>query len=115
MPQSASDRADDGPRATGNSLFVSAQDGLRLHVRAHGARTNRALPVICLPGLARTTVDFDTLALALSSDRERPRRVPAPAYPRPGQSGRGPTAPNYKLQGRPAEVASSSPARAERP
>src|SRR5260370_12557463 len=81
MPQSASDRADDGPRATGNSLFVSAQDGLRLHVRAHGARTNRALPVICLPGLARTTVDFDTLALALSSDRERPRRGLSLHYP----------------------------------
>src|SRR5215469_12723876 len=73
MPQSASDRALEGASAAATSLFVSAQDGLRLHVRAHGARTNRALPVVCLPGLARTTADFDTLAVA--GDRERPRRV----------------------------------------
>jgi len=73
MPQSASDRPDGGPSAAGHSVFVSAQDGLRLHVRAYGARTNRALPVVCLPGLARTTADFDTLAAALSSDRERQR------------------------------------------
>src|SRR5262249_62160751 len=79
MPQSARDRPDDGTSADGHSVFVSAQDGLRLHVRAYGARTNRALPVVCLPGLARTTADFDTLALALASDRQRPRRAPAPA------------------------------------
>src|SRR5262249_20457753 len=63
-----------GP-AAGRSLFVSAQDGLRLHVRAYGARANHALPVVCLPGLARTTADFDALAAALSSDREQPRPV----------------------------------------
>jgi len=28
--------------------------------------------VVCLPGLARTTADFETLAVALSTDRERP-------------------------------------------
>src|SRR5262249_23095729 len=55
MPPPASERADAKPAAAANSLFVSAQDGLRLHVRAYGARTNRALPVVCLPGLARTT------------------------------------------------------------
>jgi len=69
MSHTASDRALEGASAAGHSLFVSAQDGLRLHVLAHGARTDRALPVVCLPGLARTTADFDTLAVALASDR----------------------------------------------
>ena len=51
MSHTAKDRAlEEGP-APATSLFVSAQDGLRLHVRAHGARTNRALPVVCLPYL----------------------------------------------------------------
>ena len=42
--------------------YVTAQDGLRLHVREHGDRTAPGLPVVCLPGLARTTADFDQLA-----------------------------------------------------
>jgi pimeloyl-ACP methyl ester carboxylesterase len=58
--------------AAGRSLFVTAQDGLRLHVRAYGRRRSNALPVVCLPGLARTSADFEALALTLSSDRERP-------------------------------------------
>src|SRR5262249_60957159 len=99
MPQSASDRADDGPRATGNSLFVSAQDGLRLHVCAHGAHTNRALPVVCLPGLARTTADFDTLAVALASDRERPRRGLSPDYRGRGKTESASQPANTKPQG----------------
>jgi pimeloyl-ACP methyl ester carboxylesterase len=32
------------------------------------------LPVVCLPGLARTSADFHALALALSNDEARPRR-----------------------------------------
>jgi pimeloyl-ACP methyl ester carboxylesterase len=102
MPQSASNRADSGTSAPGHSVFVSAQDGLRLHVRAHGARTNRALPVVCLPGLARTTADFDTLALALASDRERPRRVLALDYRGRGKSDYDRKPANYNL---PAELA----------
>src|SRR5437588_4614400 len=57
--------------AASRSLFVTAQDGLRLHVRAYGARASSALPVVCLPGLARTWADFADLALVLSSVRER--------------------------------------------
>jgi pimeloyl-ACP methyl ester carboxylesterase len=102
MSHTANDRADAGPPAAANSLFVSAQDGLRLHVRAYGARTNRALPVVCLPGLARTTADFDTLALALSSDRERPRRVLALDYRGRGKSDYDRKAANYNL---PVELA----------
>jgi pimeloyl-ACP methyl ester carboxylesterase len=60
--------------------YVTAQDGLRLHVREYGARTAPALPVVCLPGLARTTADFDPLAAALAGDVEHPRRVLALDY-----------------------------------
>jgi len=60
--------------------FVTAQDGLRLHVREYGERTARALPVVCLPGLARTTADFDPLGTALADNPARPRRVLALDY-----------------------------------
>jgi pimeloyl-ACP methyl ester carboxylesterase len=56
------------------SIFVTAQDGLRLHVRDYGSPTASAVPAVCLPGLARTVADFDTLAPALASGRS-PRRV----------------------------------------
>jgi pimeloyl-ACP methyl ester carboxylesterase len=56
------------------SRFVTAQDGLRLHVREYGARTSPTLPVVCLPGLARTVADFDALAPALAHGQP-PRRV----------------------------------------
>src|SRR5215510_6433591 len=106
MLQSASDRALKRASAAGYSLFVSAQDGLRLHVRAHGARTNRALPVVCLPGLARTTADFDALAVALASDRERPRRVLALDYRGRGKSDYDRKPANYSLQVELADVLS---------
>jgi len=51
---------------TATSIFVTAQDGLRLHVREYGLRTAPTLPVVCLPGLTRTVADFDALAPALS-------------------------------------------------
>src|ERR1700680_4240508 len=62
------------------SVFVTAQDGLRLHVRDYRARGATALPVVCLPGLARTAEDFADLATALASNRSRPRRVLAIDY-----------------------------------
>jgi len=51
----------------GKSLFVAAQDGLRLHVREYGTASAPGLPVVCLPGLARTAADFDELAPALAN------------------------------------------------
>src|SRR5262249_37751394 len=98
MLQSASDRPAGGTSAASHSVFVSAQDGLRLHVRAYGARTNRALPVVCLPGLARTTADFDTLAVALSNDREHPRAVLALDYRGRGKSDYHRNPADYNLQ-----------------
>ena len=62
------DMAVDG---SAKSVFVTAQDGLRLHVRDYGMRTAPALPVVCLPGLSRTVADFDALAQALAGGGRR--------------------------------------------
>jgi len=59
------------------SNFITAQDGLRLHAQEWGSGTAAALPVVCLPGLARTVVDFEPLARALAGDEKSPRRVVA--------------------------------------
>jgi pimeloyl-ACP methyl ester carboxylesterase len=56
-------------------MFVSAADGLRLHVRDYGERFWETTAVVCLPGLARTSADFHDLALRLSTDPRAPRRV----------------------------------------
>ncbi len=68
------------------SRFITAQDGLKLHVRAYGPRGAAGLPVVCLAGLARTSADFHVLACALADDAERPRRVIAIDYRGRGQS-----------------------------
>ena len=68
------------------SIFVSAPDGLRLHVRLWGSRTALGLPVLCLPGLARTTSDFETLADGLTGTIRPPRAVYALDYRGRGRS-----------------------------
>jgi pimeloyl-ACP methyl ester carboxylesterase len=67
-------------------LFVSAADGLRLYARDYGPEIGDALPVICLPGLARTSADFHELAEVLSEDETQPRRVLALDYRGRGRS-----------------------------
>jgi pimeloyl-ACP methyl ester carboxylesterase len=67
-------------------LFVSAADGLRLYARDYGPDDSDALPVMCLPGLARTSADFHELAVALSEDESRPRRVLSLDYRGRGRS-----------------------------
>jgi pimeloyl-ACP methyl ester carboxylesterase len=59
------------------SRFISAPDGLRLHARLYGESAATALPVVCLPGLARTSADFHEIALLLASTATPPRRVVA--------------------------------------
>jgi pimeloyl-ACP methyl ester carboxylesterase len=59
------------------SLFVTAQDGLRLHMRAWGTRGGRGLPIVCLPGLTRNGADFRELGAALAGDAAQPRWVVA--------------------------------------
>ncbi|WP_156410178.1 alpha/beta hydrolase [Bosea sp. Root381] len=61
-------------------LFISARDGLKLHARDYGPLAATALPVVCLPGFARTAADFHELALALAKDEAKPRRVLAVDY-----------------------------------
>jgi pimeloyl-ACP methyl ester carboxylesterase len=62
------------------SRFITAPDGLRLHVRDYGDRRSRRLPVVCLPGLSRTAEDFDLLATAIAGHATEPRRVLALDY-----------------------------------
>lgn len=66
--------------ASGDSRFITAPDGLRLHVRDYGDRRSRRLPMVCLPGLSRTAEDFDVLATAIAAKATEPRRVLALDY-----------------------------------
>jgi pimeloyl-ACP methyl ester carboxylesterase len=68
------------------SVFVTAQDGLTLHVRRYGSGHACAQSIVCLPGLARTAADFHPLATALAADPAKPRLVLALDYRGHGQS-----------------------------
>jgi pimeloyl-ACP methyl ester carboxylesterase len=46
---------------------VSAHDGLRIHVCEYGTRSAPGMPIVCLPGLARTAADFEDIAPALAA------------------------------------------------
>ena len=90
--------------STPTDVFLSAADGLRLHARCYGPRGASAVPVVCLPGLARTAEDFATLAGALAGDAERPRRVIALDYRGRGLSDDDRDPDNYSLQTELADV-----------
>lgn len=65
------------------SFGFNASDGWRLHARDYGGddpATLDKLPLVCLPGLTRNSRDFHQLALILSQDAARPRRVIALDY-----------------------------------
>jgi pimeloyl-ACP methyl ester carboxylesterase len=79
------------------SVFVTAPDGLRLHVRSYGSRVACALPVVCLPGLARTAADLHALAAAMAADPAKPRLVLALDYRGHGQSEYDRNPDNYTL------------------
>jgi pimeloyl-ACP methyl ester carboxylesterase len=85
----------DRPNPT-RDVFVTAQDGLRLHVREYGLRTAPGLSVVCLPGLARTVGDFDALAPALAFGPQ-PRRVIAIDSRGRGQSDYDSNVENYNV------------------
>src|SRR6266567_1120584 len=72
-----------------------SQDGLSLFVRDYGDRLSPWLPVVCLPGLSRSSRDFDELARALADRSLRPRRVLAFDYRGRGQSEWDRTSDNY--------------------
>ena len=96
-----------GERATAvepgfERIAVSAPDGLRLTVRSYGPRLAATLPVVCLPGLARTAADFHALASALAADPTEPRRVLVLDYRGRGESDYDRNPDNYVL---PVELA----------
>jgi len=78
------------------SLFVTAPDGLRLHVRRYGGR-GRGLPIVCLPGLTRSGADFHELATALSRDAAQPRLIVTIDSRGRGRSDYDPDPENYSL------------------
>jgi pimeloyl-ACP methyl ester carboxylesterase len=80
------------------SFWCRSQDGLRLHTRIYGDAASRRLPVVCLPGLARTSADFHELAMALSAHRSRPRPVLAMDYRGRGRSDYDPDPKNYDIR-----------------
>jgi pimeloyl-ACP methyl ester carboxylesterase len=58
-------------------VYCQSSDGLRLHAKTIGPKESSALPVFCIPGLTRTTDDFNTIATALATDPANPRHVVA--------------------------------------
>ena len=84
------------------SIFVTAPDGLKLHVRSYGPPVAPGWPIVCLPGLSRTGADFETLALALSRDEAQARRVLALDYRGRGRSQHDCNPKNYSF---PVELA----------
>jgi pimeloyl-ACP methyl ester carboxylesterase len=90
------------------SRFLSAPDGLRLHLRDYGPRLAQALPVVCLPGLARTAADFDKIALALSTGTAgQARRVVALDYRGRGESDWDRDPNNYNMRVENADILSA--------
>ncbi|HKA75173.1 MAG TPA: alpha/beta hydrolase [Xanthobacteraceae bacterium] len=89
-------------RGSFERITVSAADGLKLSLRSYGPRLASTLPVVCLPGLARTAVDFHVLATALAADPTETRWVLALDYRGRGESEYDRNPNNYDL---PVELA----------
>lgn len=95
------------PQLAFESRFVSAPDGLKLHVREYGSMLDPGVPVVCLAGLTRNSADFDPLASALASGHKGPkRRVLALDYRGRGLSEYDQNWENYSLDVENADVLS---------
>jgi pimeloyl-ACP methyl ester carboxylesterase len=88
----------------GQSHFMTAPDGLKLHLRVFAPQGAAGLPVVCLPGLTRNTSDFEELAQALASDAAKPRRVLTLDYRGRGLSAHDPDPQNYNVMVELADV-----------
>ena len=83
----------------------SAPDGLTLSARVYGEGIGDPLPAVCLPGLTRNARDFHGLALHLSRDTARPRKVVAFDYRGRGRSAYDPDWRNYDARVEAGDVA----------
>ena len=72
--------------------FFSADDGLALYFRDYGDPTGLATPLLCLPGITRSSKDFHDFALR----QARHRRVVCPDYRGRGRSAYDPDWRNYR-------------------
>lgn len=50
-------------------------DGLTIRGYDYGDRLSNKVPIVCLPGLTRSTRDFEAIAEHLSGDEQSPRRI----------------------------------------
>ena len=74
-----------------------ARDGIRLAAFVYGGHHNDPCPVVCLPGLTRTSHDYDILARHLSSSSGGSRKVICLDYRGRGASGHDRDWRNYSL------------------
>ena len=78
-------------------VFCQSADGLKLHAKVIGPDDSTALPVLCLPGLTRTTDDFDDIARAIATSPSTPRKVVAIDYRGRGLSDYDPDPAKYAV------------------
>ncbi len=56
--------------------YYDSQDGLKLYAREYGASLpDSETPIVCLPGLTRSSPDFHKFAVNVSQHKSRPRKV----------------------------------------
>lgn len=78
-------------------VYCQSADGLKLHAKVIGPDNSTALPVLCLPGLTRTTDDFDDIARAIADNPAAPRKVVAVDYRGRGLSDYDPDPAKYAV------------------
>lgn len=72
-------------------------DDLTIRGYDYGDRLSPNMPLVCLPGLTRSTRDFDAIATLLSQDEVAPRRVLSLDYRGRGRSDYDPDWTNYNV------------------
>ncbi|MGL5446224.1 MAG: alpha/beta fold hydrolase [Rhabdaerophilum sp.] len=77
------------------SRFISAPDGLQLHLAETGNRLSPRMPVLCLPGLTRNAMDFEAIGTRVAQTQGR--RVIAMDYRGRGLSSYDPDWKRYDL------------------
>jgi pimeloyl-ACP methyl ester carboxylesterase len=85
------------PTGTPREVQYVSRDGLPLAAHEYGDRASPWMPVVGLPGLTRTSRDFDGLAQFLAGHRDRPRRVVAFDYRGRGRSAWDKIPANYNV------------------